>query len=138
MAAAHSGVNQSWLFGFCWNFFLGNKIFHARKDLFRDEGASFGGYTFEECRERSFRHISSEAVTVILDVPKNRFKKRHTSSSFGLASNLTLANESSKIPRSGNTSVKHFKGSNVKKSRRFAWCPIVSGIRVGFMIRVGS
>lgn len=70
---------------------------------------------------------------------KSRFKKRHIRGSFGLASNLTLANESSKISRGDNTSGEHFKASNVReKSQRFAWCPAISGTRVGFMIRVGS
>lgn len=43
----YSTLNQGLLFGFCWYFPWGIKLY-SRKDAFRDKGNGFGGSMFKE------------------------------------------------------------------------------------------
>lgn len=47
MFAIHSGVNQGWLFDFCWYFLWGDKFFSAGENPLENEGGYPGGSVFE-------------------------------------------------------------------------------------------
>lgn len=50
MATAESRVNQGCIFGFCWYFFVGDKIFHDGENLFINEEGASGFFFFKTVR----------------------------------------------------------------------------------------
>lgn len=128
MAAVHSEVNQDWLFGFCWNFFWGIKLYIP----VRTHSDSRSAVLEAECLKKGEKRASAiedlKLSQSTLGIEKIFHRTCLSGDAFGLASIMTLTSEWSDVPTGlrgdySKISARHFSGKDMRKRSRNVLSP---------------
>lgn len=86
MSAVNSAMNQGWLYGFCWYFFIEIKLSMSERIHSEMREAVLKGLLFKKAESGSFHNVGSKAEPVSFGVPKDQPVKWYIRSALSLVS----------------------------------------------------